>query len=233
LQRSESTALTSVLPRNHPLSVVNIHIIYKKLSPVFRAKRMKRFLQVMVPAPGTRILDVGGYPGTWEGVDIPIHVTLLNLPKYSEPPHTEEKFEYVHGDGRDLHYPDQSWEIVFSNSVIEHLGDIESQKAFAFEIRRVGKRYWVQTPAKEFFMEPHLLTPFIHWLPRRWIPALLRHFTGWGLLSRPTKEQAMEFWHAVDLRQLNYREFRALFPDGEIIVERFAGMPKSYIAVKR
>jgi hypothetical protein len=54
---------------------------------------------------------------------------------------------------------DQEYDIAFSNSVIEHVGDWERQAAFASEIRRVGKNLWIQTPAKECPIEPHYLAP--------------------------------------------------------------------------
>jgi 2-polyprenyl-3-methyl-5-hydroxy-6-metoxy-1,4-benzoquinol methylase len=65
----------------------------------------------------------------------------------------------------------RSFDIVFSNSVIEHVGDAESQQQFAHEIARVGRAYWVQTPNRRFPVEPHLLTPFLHFLPTRWSAA--------------------------------------------------------------
>jgi ubiquinone/menaquinone biosynthesis C-methylase UbiE len=194
---------------------------------------MEQFVKLMRPEKGVRILDVGGYAGTWNDSTLDARVTLLNLPDYAGRPDQPEKFEYVHGDGRALEYPDQSWEIIFSNSVIEHIGDWTGQQAFAREVVRVGRSYWVQTPAKEFFLDPHLLTPFIHWLPRQWVPGLLRYFTVWGWLTRPTRAEALDYWVRLDLRMLTRREMKSLFPQATILVERFLGMPKSYVACFR
>jgi Methyltransferase domain len=66
-------------------------------------------------------------------------------------------FRILVGDGCKLNIPDESYDIAHSNSVIEHVGSWERQKQFASEIRRVGKSFWVQTPAREFFIEPHYL----------------------------------------------------------------------------
>jgi hypothetical protein len=73
---------------------------------------------------------------------------------------------YVQGDARSLELPDQSFDIVFSNSVIEHVGTWEDQHAFARETARVGKRYWIQTPNKHFPIEPHMNFPYFQFLPR-------------------------------------------------------------------
>ncbi|NIM61889.1 MAG: hypothetical protein GTO30_09600, partial [Acidobacteria bacterium] len=77
----------------------------------------------------------------------------------------------------------------FSNSLIEHLGSRDRQAAFASEIRRVARGLWVQTPARCFPFEPHLLGFFVHYLPVRWQRRLVRHFTFWGLNSRPSQER--------------------------------------------
>jgi len=209
---------------------MNIHAIYRFL-PSSRRKRMLCFIDRIQPTAETRILDIGGYSETWRDFPIGSKITLLNLPKYAEKPQSPERFEYVYGDGRRLEYTDGEFDIVFSNSVIEHVGGKDQQRAFAAEARRVGKAYWVQTPAKEFPLEPHLLTPFIHWLPAYWIPRLLRFFTVWGWITRPTREQARSFW--AEIRPLTGREVRELFPDATILVQRFLGIPKSYIAYRR
>ena len=72
------------------------------------------------------------------------------------------------GDGRALPFRDEAFDVVFSNSVIEHVGDAASQRRFAREVARVGRAYWVQTPNRWFPVEQHLLTPLVHWLPKSW-----------------------------------------------------------------
>ena len=138
--------------------------------------------------------------------------------------------ELVVGDGCALPYADMSFDIVFSNSVIEHVGSWERQQAFAAEARRVGRRLWVQTPAREFFIEPHLITPFFHWLPYVWKRRLMRNFTGRGLIERPEMPSVDAF--LAEVRLLTFDEMRALFPDCTILRERFLGCTKSYIAVR-
>jgi ubiquinone/menaquinone biosynthesis C-methylase UbiE len=135
------------------------------------------------------------------------------------------------GDGCNLPFADGSYDMVFSNSVIEHVGTWEQQQAFAREARRVGRKLWIQTPAFECPVEPHYIAPFVHYLPRSVQKATLRWCTPWGWLQKPTKQQVND---AVDsTRLLSKREFRELFPDCEILTERLAGiLPKSYIAIR-
>jgi hypothetical protein len=210
-----------------------MHPIFKisgKISPHFRRRRFRKFLETFSPTPSMRILDVGGLPRAWLGVPIESEITILNVTplddfegSFLQPNHVA-----VMGDGTRLPYEDQSFDIVFSNSVIEHLGTWEKQQAFAAEACRVGKRYWIQTPAKEFPLEPHYFGPFVHWFSKPIQKRLLRNFTLWGLLGRPTNETLDQV--LAELRLLNYREFQDLFNSPHMWVERVFGLPKSYTA---
>ena len=144
---------------------MSIHDVYHKLSLRFRRERMRRFFDVMAPTEQTRILDIGGYPWVWDecGFEVTSKFTILNphLPPLAKG-YQGPQYDLVLGDGTALEYADGEFDIVFSNSVIEHLGTFEKQTAFANECMRVGKRYWVQTPAQEFPIEPHYIAPFIH-----------------------------------------------------------------------
>ena len=79
-----------------------------------------------------------------------------------------------------------AFDIAFSNPVIEHVGSFEEQARFAEQLRLVATGVWVQTPARGFPLETHLLTPLIHNLPLRRQTRLVRNFTVWGWLARPT-----------------------------------------------
>ena len=191
----------------------------------FRRDRMALFQATFPLTPQTRILDVGGTPLNWSFVSAQPRITLINLPTAGE---TD-----VVGDGRRLPFRDRSFDIVFSNSVIEHIASPEDQRRFAEEIRRTGRAYWVQTPDRRFPVEPHLLTPFLHWLPQGLRAAIARRFTIWSLIERPSRDR-WEFYirHcAEEVRLLDARELQAMFPEARIIRERFLGLSKSLIAV--
>ena len=88
---------------------------------------------------------------------------------------------WIFADGCRLPFPDKSFDVVFSNSVIEHLGDPRKHEQYAREIARVGVRYFVQTPNRWFPIEPHLLTPLVHFLPRDVAAAVDRAIHGVGV----------------------------------------------------
>lgn len=202
--------------------------IVEPFSRHFRRKRMAQFAALFTPTAGDKIVDVGGYVDNWLLIDAEPSVLLVNL----EDEHWNDgRFEKVKGDGRQLTFENESFDIAYSNSVIEHVGSWEDQKAFAAELRRVGRRYYVQTPNRHFPIEVHVLAPLVQYLPRPVAKRLLRWITPWGWIHKPTSEYVAMF---VDqTRLLTESEIRELFPDAEIIRERVFGLTKSFIAVRR
>ena len=205
-----------------------------RVSASFRERRMRMFLEICKPTTTTSVLDVGGNPRIWHSVPTSKrpNIVYLNTPRSFED--GDDRARLIFGDGTRLPFPDRSFDLVFSNSVIEHVGSEANRQAFAKEIRRVGKRYWVQTPNHGFPIEPHVLTPFIHWLPMPMRTAIARRFTVWDLVAKPTPDsRSFYIEHFLnDIRLLNRRQVTALFPDARIIAEPFGPIAKSWIAYR-
>ncbi len=166
---------------------MDIHRVYRALGTGFRRRRMRRFERVFHPTAHTRILDVGGARQTWDLLASQPRVTLLNLDRAALGDAAPGRFDAVTASALCLPHADDSFDIAFCNSVIEHVGALDEQRALAVQLRRVARGLWVQTPARSFFVEPHLLTPFFHFLPRSWQRRLARNFTSVGLVhaARP------------------------------------------------
>jgi SAM-dependent methyltransferase len=175
-----------------------------------RDARHDLYRSVIAPRAGETILDVGcgteGLAGFEPGAEI------TGLDAAERPDYPGRRF--VRGDARALPFEDASFDIVYSNSLVEHLHPGDRDR-FADEIRRVGRRYWVQTPNRYFPVEPHVLLPGFQFLPE---PARRRL---WGLGMRGDYEE---------IELLGAAELRRLFPDAVIVRERFAGLAKSLIA---
>jgi SAM-dependent methyltransferase len=200
------------------------------LSRRFRRRRMQRFARAFALTPDTRVLDIGGTPDCWDLLPVRPRLVLLNTPRAKDD--LAGAASWVAGDGRALPFRDRSFDLVFSNSVIEHVGDAASQRRFAKEVARVGRAFWVQTPNRWFPVEQHLLTPLIHWLPKRWQRAIVPRFTVWSALVPVTPDRRRFYLehYLADVRLLGARELAALFPGVRLIRERFCGLTKSLIA---
>lgn len=176
----------------------------------------------------TRVVDLGGYSYYWGYLSPRPRVTIVNL----EPPaQLEPGFDWVIADGRRLPFRDGAFDVAFSNSVIEHIPLDEDRRAYAAETARVGRTYYVQTPYRWFPVEPHLMTPLIHYLPKSWQRPLLPYCTVWGLLHKPTPQGCDDFLR--DIRLLDAADLRRLFPGAAIWKERALGLLKSITAVGR
>ena len=211
-----------------------VYRIHEQIYKIWRRRRFRLFLRLAQPKVDHVLLDVGGYPGDWAGRDLRIkRIDVLNIfrMKGEEADEGRPAIRTVVGDGCQLDLPDESYDIAFSNSVIEHVGSWERQQAFAREIRRVGKTVWVQCPAYECPIEPHYLTPVVHYLTPRIQKKIVRWFTVAGWVGRPSQEEVNRLVDST--RLLRRDEMQELFPDCEIITERvFWIMPKSHIAFR-
>ena len=212
---------------------MNIHSIYKPILTFYRRKRIRIFYRLNHIGPESRILDVGGNMFFWnlalrEGLPPPRQIVIANMHKPYEP--LPGHVMWLISDARKMPFQDKQFDVVFSNSVIEHVGGSDSQREMASEIRRVGKSHWVQTPDPRFPIEPHYLTPFIHWIPFTQRKRFLRNGTVWGLISRPTDAEIDRMLN--EIRLIHESEFRLFFPESRIIVERFCGWPKAPVATQ-
>ena len=199
------------------------------LAARLRRKRFALFTRLLEGLPGRlNVLDVGGTPRFWQVMgfdDRRVAVTLMNR----SPIECESRvMRNLVGDARDMRvFGDQEFDIVFSNSVIEHVGSFDDQRAMAAEVRRVGKRYFVQTPNRYFPIEPHFLFPAFQFLPLRVRAGMLaRRDVGWYKKAGSYEEA---FAEVSAVRLLSLREFRTLFPEGHLYKERFCGLTKSFV----
>ena len=210
-----------------------IHDFYRVVFRRWRVRRFQWFLEAVRPRPGCTLLDVGGYWWNWTdragafGSILcvnPVEAgdgTAAGLPNVRQ-----EK-----GDGCALSHADGSFDIAFSNSVIEHVGDLAKQEAFAREVRRVGRQVWVQTPALECPFEPHLLAVGLHWIPGRAGYLARKYLSPRAWIDGPGSETMRDILDHT--RLLSRREFQAMFPDCRIVTERILWiLPKSYIAIR-
>ena len=207
------------------------------ISTYFRNRRFGFFRQFFdqISSGGTqpvKILDIGGTEDYWKSMGFELNnkteIVLLNL---YEKEVSHPGFKSIKGDACNLEgIADKSFDLVFSNSVIEHLFTQENQIKMANEIQRVGKNYFIQTPNKYFPIEPHWVFPFFQFLPFGLQVFLTQHFNLGHITKTGDKEKAIEQVREVSL--LSKKEFHSMFSGAKIFLEQFFGFTKSFIVYK-
>ena len=175
-----------------------------------RTRKLRLLLDELQPTEETSVLDVGAdelgfgerdgcgtlnfleemYP--WPG-----RITALGLQDGVEFRSRYPHISYVQGDACALPFADGEFDIVFSNAVIEHVGDRSRQRLFVSEALRVGRRVFLTTPNRRFPIEVHTRFPLVHWLPDR--------------IARRAYEAAGKSF-ASDIHLLSKQAFESLFP---------------------
>ena len=204
------------------------------LANKFRKRRFLLLRELIKDLPRPlSIIDVGGTVSYWEKMgffnfDEKINVVIINLKKY------DSKYlniiSYV-GDARNLsQFEDQSFDLAFSNSVIEHVGSLNDQKKMIDEMRRVAKRIYLQTPNRFFPIEPHFIFPFFQFFPngiKVWL--LMKYSLGW---FPKFKDKEKAYKAATSIRLMNKKEIQKFFPNGNIIKEKFIFFCKSFVVIE-
>lgn len=188
----------------------------------FRQKRFQQFVGLLSITPETRILDAGGLPYDWLALQWPGQVLCVSLSNLDEGVYGDGNIVYRRQDILDI--ADDNFDVVFSNSLLEHVGR-ENQMPIARKIASLAPRYWVQVPYRYTPMEPHYMFPFFWLLPHYLRRKVCNNFTP--LLVRQN-------WYANEIdtiHLLDRGEMHNLFPEAKILSERVMGLTKSLIAV--
>ena len=210
--------------------------LFARLSTISRRRKLELFHETMQPAPWMRVLDLGAeiesdtddnlqlidrYP--WKQ-----NITAANLDPERVQRITERypEVEAVVADALKLPWPDKYFDIVYSNAVIEHVGQLEDQKQMASEIMRVGKQWFVTTPNRWYPFEFHLRLPFVTWLPG---DAYLK--IGSVVRYSHVRRKYVMGMHCSGIRLMTAAELVACFSGGQVIKQRVTFMAETLIAV--
>ncbi len=201
----------------------------RSLSARARARRWDLLLRRFPDLGSMRVLDLGGMWQMWAAAPVrPKALTLLNLAAQDSP---EDWIEILAGDACDppAALRDEHFDLVFSNSVIEHVGGPWRRKAFARVVESHGTHHWIQTPNRWFPIEPHYLFPGFQHLP---VEARAAVAMRWPLGHNKTSNPRVALGGVLSSDLISARELRHYFPDSEVAFERVLGLRKSLIAVR-
>jgi hypothetical protein len=200
----------------------------RSIGTYLRKRRWELFRGQYPDIENMHVIDLGGTVVHWEKLPIkPKSVTVVNLlPEVSD----TDWITAIQGDACDEHpkLAGKTFDLVYSNSLIEHVGGHARRSDFADRVKAYGPHYWIQTPYRYFPVEPHWLFPGLQFLPQAARAAAIRN---WPLSpAKPTRDQALGDVLQVEL--LSKAEMRHYFPGCTILPEKVLGLTKSLIAVK-
>lgn len=204
---------------------------------VKRIKLLKDIINSLPPDQEIRIIDLGGTEIFWNAVGYDylrsrqVKIFLLNLGEVPVSEDRRDLFVPITGDACDFDTGKRKFDVCFSNSVIEHVGDINRMISFAETMKRLAPIYVCQTPNFWFPIEPHFFFLGFQFLPEPMRVRLVQHFALGHFPKTPDVIEAYRLVQSCHL--LDKTLFRTLFDDAEIQTERFLLFSKSYTAVRR
>lgn len=201
------------------------------LSARRRAVRFTELLRRFPDLAASRVLDLGGTPDFWRTAPVqPRHVTTLNLDDKYAP--REDWLHHVVADACDLASLEEcpgDYDLVVSNSLIEHVGGYQRRRDFADVVRAAAPAHWVQTPDRFFPIEPHYVAPGFQFLP---VGARARLVSRWPLAHERVYTVDDALAQVLTIELVSTTELAHLFPGSDIWHERLLGLSKSIVAIR-
>jgi hypothetical protein len=192
-----------------------------------RQQRKEEFTRRFPNLADMSVLDLGGTAVSWRVSGLRARsVTVVNLDEAQAS--DEPWMNVVRGDACTGGFG--KFDLVYSNSLMEHLGGHARRQQFAEVVQESAPSWWVQTPYRYFPIEPHWIFPGFQFLPFRARVMVSQH---WRTIHTPAiKDRTAAIESVASVELISSTEMRSYFPTSEIWFERIAGIPKSLVAVK-
>jgi hypothetical protein len=196
----------------------------------YRARRWQLLRESFPEIESMSVIDLGGRVGMWLRAPFrpaTIHIVNLQAPPAEVPPW----MRVDQGDACALsdEIADSKYDLVFSNSVLEHVGGHAQRARFADNVHALSARHWIQTPYRYFPVEPHWLFPGFQFLP---LSARAEISRKWPLVHFPPESRAANVRRVMEVELLSRTEMQSYFPDSTLLPEKTMGLTKSLIALK-
>lgn len=184
-----------------------------RMSAFNRERKWKYFKNNLRFNNITKILDVGFNNNEYSVVDnyleknypFPQNITALGI---NGKDNFQIKYPLVKAllyDGKKFPFDDNSFDICWSNAVIEHVGDFNAQLFFINEMKRVSKNVFFSTPNKNFPIELHTRTPLLHLLPKslfeRYLKLIGKSWATGDYMNLLTKRNIINLLHKANISE--------------------------------
>jgi hypothetical protein len=195
-----------------------------------RSRRWEWFAKTFADIDSMAVIDLGGRAEAWRRAPVrPASVHIVNLEVEATDVSAWIRIDRADACNLPTRISSGKYDLVFSNSVIEHVGGHSQRQLFAESVHKLADRHWVQTPYRYFPIEPHWLFPGFQFLPLSARAAISRH---WPLAHSPSTSREESIRQAMAVELLSRTEMAFYFPYSRIEAERMLGMVKSLVAIK-
>jgi SAM-dependent methyltransferase len=205
----------------------------ERVSAWNRGRKWHLFLAEFAPGEATTVCDVGFSDREYSGVDNyierfypwPGSLTAVGIDEPLEFPRRYPGVKVVRYDGVTLPFAEREFDVVWTNAVLEHVGDRSRQVAFVRQLMRVSDGLFLTTPNRYFPVETHTHVPLAHWLPKRAFDLTLR------LLGRAWA--AGDYMHLLGRSGLRRVLEEAGVRNARIIVNRIGPFGLDFVVIAR
>jgi hypothetical protein len=176
------------------------------------------------------VIDLGGTAEAWRRAPVrPASVHVVNLEVDTADVPAWIRVDTADACNLPASISGGDYDLVFSNSVLEHVGGHSQRQLFADAVHRLADRHWVQTPYRYFPIEPHWLFPGFQFLPLSTRALISRH---WPLSCCPPSGHVDSVQQAMSVELVSRTEMEFYFPHSQVCGEHILGLTKSLIAIK-
>jgi hypothetical protein len=203
----------------------------------FQRRRMyERFLNDTRVALRDTILDVGvtsdrsyassNYLEAWYPEKSRITAVGIDDASFLEDVYPGVSF--IQSNGLDLPFQDNSFDVVHSSAVLEHVGTFENQVRLISECARVARKaVFLTTPNRWFPVEFHTVLPLVHWFPKPIFRDLMRR-TGRHFFA---EEANLNLMTAAELDNAAGTALNALQFEYEVSTLSLGGWPSNLLLI--
>ena len=200
-----------------------------RISKYNRDRKWRTFIKEFPPTPTMHVLDIGFSENEYSSTDNYIekhypYQNMLTALGIDNPIRFKERYPSVRAiryDGGLFPFEDKLFDVVWSNAVIEHVGNRTKQLLFLKEIHRVSNCAFITTPNKYFPVEVHTRTPLLHYLPKTIFDKYL-HLVG-------KKWASGEYMHLLSLSDIESLFADAGIEEYRIYKNKIAGFTLDFV----
>jgi ubiquinone/menaquinone biosynthesis C-methylase UbiE len=182
------------------------HAVYERERRLEKGRKIRALITRRVDLTGAHVLEIGcgsGHMAEALSQVVGPEGRVAAVDRYDQR-HTFDGYEFTPVEGTTLPFGDAEFDVVISNHVMEHVGDVPDQVHHLTEIKRVMRDAglgYVSVPNRWRVIEPHFRLPLLSWFPQKISSAYVRlaRKGDWYDVVPPSHRRMRELFTAAGL----------------------------------